>query len=39
MIEDFKKYGVSGFQITLDGNEGTHNKVRYVHKKKGLMKF
>ncbi len=35
MIEDFKKYGVSGFQITLDGNEEEHNKVRYVHKNKG----
>ncbi|PCI35079.1 MAG: hypothetical protein COB60_04205 [Flavobacteriaceae bacterium] len=35
MIKDFKRYGVSGFQITLDGNEEEHNKVRYVHKNKG----
>ncbi|WP_167356520.1 radical SAM/SPASM domain-containing protein [Pedobacter soli] len=35
MIEDFKKYEVNGFQITLDGNEEEHNKVRYVHKNKG----
>jgi uncharacterized protein len=38
MIEDFKKYEVSGFQITLDGNEEEHNKVRYVNKGKGSYK-
>lgn len=35
MIQDFKKYGVKGFQITLDGNEKEHNKIRYVSKNKG----
>ncbi|MGV4438773.1 radical SAM protein [Ornithobacterium rhinotracheale] len=35
MIQDFKKYGVKGFQITLDGNEEEHNKVRYVSKSRG----
>ncbi|MCO7319510.1 radical SAM protein, partial [Riemerella anatipestifer] len=35
MIQDFKKYGIKGFQITLDGNEEEHNKVRYVSKSRG----
>lgn len=35
MIEDFKRYGVNGFQITLDGNKKEHNKVRYVNDSKG----
>lgn len=38
MIRDFKNYGVNGFQITLDGNEEEHNKVRYVNKNKGSYK-
>jgi len=38
MIESFKKYGVSSFQITLDGNEEKHNKVRFVSKSRGSYK-
>ena len=29
MIEDLKSFGVSSFQITLDGSKTLHNKVRY----------
>lgn len=35
MIESFKEYGVNHFQITLDGNEEKHNKVRFVTKNRG----
>ena len=35
MICDFKEFGVQNLQITLDGNENEHDKVRFVHKKKG----
>lgn len=35
MVKEFKKFGVSNLQITLDGNKERHNKVRYVSKSKG----
>ncbi|KXX67688.1 hypothetical protein AVL50_24770 [Flammeovirga sp. SJP92] len=35
MIQDFLKYKVNGFQITLDGNRDEHDKVRFVSKTKG----
>lgn len=38
MICDFKEFGVQNLQITLDGNEHEHDKVRYVHRNKGSYK-
>jgi uncharacterized protein len=35
MIQDFVKYKINGFQITLDGNKEEHDKVRYVSKTRG----
>jgi uncharacterized protein len=35
MIERFKKYSITGFQITLDGNREMHNTVRFVNAKRG----
>ncbi|MGO4289250.1 radical SAM protein [Chitinophaga sp. RAB17] len=35
MIERFKLYKITDFQITLDGNRDTHNKVRFVNAKRG----
>ncbi len=35
MIPFFKKYNISGFQITLDGHRDRHNKVRYTARQKG----
>jgi uncharacterized protein len=34
MIPFFKDYNTTSFQITLDGNEEQHNKVRYYGKQK-----
>lgn len=34
MIPFFKEYNMKSFQITLDGNEEQHNKVRYYGKDK-----
>lgn len=34
-IEFFKKHRVNHFQITLDGGEEEHNKVRYITKERG----
>ena len=34
-INDFKKYNVNFLQITLDGFEEEHNRVRYISKNKG----
>jgi len=34
MIPFFKEYNLNSFQITLDGNEDQHNKVRYYGKQK-----
>ncbi len=38
MIKDFRRYNVSDFQITLDGDEKSHNKVRYVTNDRGSYK-
>lgn len=38
MIESFIENNITSFQITLDGNEKQHDKVRYVSKKKGSYK-
>lgn len=38
MIEDFKINKVTFLQITLDGYEEQHNKVRYISKNKGSYK-
>lgn len=35
IIEELKVYNVNGFQITLDGNKDSHNKVRNVNSKRG----
>ena len=35
MLQDCQKYGISGFQITLDGNREQHNKVRYISEIRG----
>lgn len=35
MIEELCRYSTPSFQITLDGNEGFHNKVRYFANQKG----
>jgi uncharacterized protein len=34
MIPFFKEYNLNSFQITLDGNEEQHNRVRYFGKQK-----
>lgn len=39
MINDFVKFGPTAFQITLDGDEDFHNKVRYSGKNKGSYKL
>jgi uncharacterized protein len=33
--EQFKEIGLTNFQITLDGDEETHNKIRFLKGKKG----
>jgi uncharacterized protein len=35
IIEQFKKYNVQEFQITLDGHRERHNKVRFISKNRG----
>ena len=35
VIESSKKYGLSFFQITLDGNRDKHNKVRFIAEGRG----
>lgn len=35
MIEELCKYGKPSFQITLDGDESSHNKVRFFKNNKG----
>jgi uncharacterized protein len=35
MIERFKLYNITNFQITLDGNRDMHNKVRFVNARRG----
>ncbi|MEN2435891.1 radical SAM protein [Weeksellaceae bacterium A-14] len=35
IIEELKAYNINGFQITLDGNKKSHDKVRYVNSKRG----
>lgn len=37
-ISDFKRFNVNFLQITLDGFEEEHNKVRYISKNKGSFK-
>lgn len=39
MILELKKYGDISFQITLDGNEELHNKVRFFTNNKGSYKI
>jgi uncharacterized protein len=34
-VNDFVKYNLHDFQITLDGNKTEHNKVRYISKSRG----
>jgi uncharacterized protein len=38
VIDISKKNGLDFFQITLDGNEEQHNKVRFISKEKGSYK-
>lgn len=35
VIDFCRKYSLNAFQITLDGNEEMHDKVRYISKSKG----
>lgn len=35
MINTARKYNLSFFQITLDGNRNRHNKVRFISEKRG----
>jgi uncharacterized protein len=35
VIETAKKYGLTFFQITLDGNREWHNKVRFISEERG----
>jgi len=35
MLIFFKKYGLTNFQITLDGHRKRHNEVRFISKSKG----
>ena len=35
VIETAKKYGLTFFQITLDGNRDRHNKVRFISEERG----
>jgi len=35
MINKFKEIGLNNFQITLDGDETTHNKIRFGKNKEG----
>ncbi|SFN24683.1 radical SAM additional 4Fe4S-binding SPASM domain-containing protein [Chryseobacterium oleae] len=35
LLDICKKFGVSNFQITLDGHRERHNKVRFVSEKRG----
>ncbi len=35
ILDNCKKYRVTGFQITLDGHRERHNKVRFVSKTRG----
>lgn len=38
MIRSFKELDIFSFQITLDGNEEQHNRIRFVSKKRGSYK-
>jgi len=35
MMSKFKEIGITNFQITLDGDEATHNKIRFGKNKEG----
>jgi len=37
-IDKFREIGLNHFQITLDGNEATHNKIRFEKNKEGSFK-